>query len=90
MPTTLTLSYCAHVNISVPNALAKMLQEDKDGKIKWWTKWGDLYWIDEEGVEHRIKGEVAEVDYKYTDEEEWEDEEESDDEDESDDEKEKQ
>jgi hypothetical protein len=86
MPTTLLLSYTAHVSISVPNALAKAIKEDKDGKIKWSTKWGNFYWTDEKGEEHMIEGEEWPENYKHAKDEEWEEEEESEDEDDDDDE----
>jgi hypothetical protein len=72
MPTTLTLTYTAYAQVTVPNAIAKKIQ---DGTYKSWNKWGDLYYEDEKGEEHKIAGHCGECDYKRAESEVWEDEE---------------
>jgi hypothetical protein len=84
MPTILTLQYTAYVQVSVPNAIARKLKEQdgvqnsEDAPFAFGNKWGDLYYQDEDGKEHKIEGETMEIDYKRTEIGEWEDEEESD------------
>jgi hypothetical protein len=88
MPTTLVLYYTACVEVTVPNKIARQLKK-QDGvqnydKEAWafGNKWGDLYYQDENGKEHKIEGTVHECDYKYTEKGEWYDEQESEDEEE--------
>jgi hypothetical protein len=86
MPTILTLQYTAYVQVSVPNAIARKLKEQdgvqnsEDAPFAFGNKWGDLYYQGEDGEEHMIEGTALEIDYKRTEEGEWENEEESDDE----------
>ena len=91
MPTVLTLYYTAHVNVTVPNAIARKLKLQEGVQIygdEPWTfcnKWGNIIYTDDEGKTHTIKGEEGETDYKRTEEGEWnaEDESEAEDEEES-------
>ena len=86
MPTILTLQYTAYVQVSVPNAIARKLKEQdgvqnsEDAPFAFGNKWGDLYYQGEDGEEHMIQGTALEIDYKRTEEGDWENEEESDDE----------
>jgi len=82
MPTTLVLTYNAYVTITVPNDLAKKLQNDE---LIWNNKYGNLYYQDENGKEQCIQGGESDADYKRAVDFSWEEPEESDDE-ESDDE----
>ena len=88
MPTILTLYYTACVQVSVPNEIARKLkqqdgvQNSEDAPFAFGNKWGDLYYQGEDGKEHKIEGETLEIDYKRTDNGEWEEEEESEDEEE--------
>jgi hypothetical protein len=92
MPTILTLSYTAYVEIKVPNKIARLLkerqpdslQEHGDGAFAFGNKWGNLFFQGADGEEYKIAGETREIDYKRTDEGWWEDEEDSDEEDEDD------
>ncbi len=89
MPTILRLCYTAYVEVKVPNKIARKLK-DQDGvqnseSVAWafGNKWGDLFYQGDNGKEYKISGETQEIDYKRTEEGEWEDEEESDEEHES-------
>ena len=79
MPTQLILSYTAYVTVKIPNDIARKME---DGSIEWWSKWGDIYYIDEKGKEQKIDGHEGETDYKRHDDHEWDRVEESDDEEE--------
>jgi len=79
MPTQLILSYTAYAYATVPNDIARKM---KDGTIDWWSKWGDIYYIDEKGEEQKIDGHEGETDYKRHEGHEWDDEVESEDEEE--------
>jgi hypothetical protein len=71
MPTQLILSYTAYAYATVPNDIARKM---KDGTIDWWSKWGDIYYIDEKGEEQKIDGHEGETDYKRHEGHEWDDE----------------
>jgi len=81
MPTQLILSYISYVTVKIPNDIARKME---DGSIEWWSKWGDIYYIDEKGEQQKIVGDEGETDYKRHDDHEWDREEESDDESEDD------
>ena len=103
MPTELTLCYSAYATIKVPNKIARKLKaaqmheefaQSFDPKKPWTfgNKWGNIFYTDDDGVEHEIEGE-GDCDFKRTDHCEWGEEkeedgeeEESDEEDEEDDE----
>ena len=71
MPTQLILSYTAYAYATVPNDIARKM---KDGSIDWWSKWGDIYYIDEKGEQQMIDGHEGETDYKRHEGHEWDDE----------------
>jgi hypothetical protein len=84
MPTKLYLSYSAVIEVSVPNAVARKLQEQEEGKkpYSFYTRHGNLYYMNDKGVECEveIEGEPQEIDYKRTSDGMWgEEEEEKDD-----------
>lgn len=86
MPTTLVLYYTASVTVTVPNKIARKLKEQEgvqsceNAAWAFGNKWGALYYQGEDGKEHKIEGDVADCDYKRTEQGEWWDEEESEDE----------
>jgi len=88
MPTVLTLYYTAVVQVTVPNKIARKLKEaqgdcvqnSEDAPFAFGNKWGNLYYQGKDGKEHKIEGETLEIDYKRTENGEWQEEEESDDE----------
>ena len=89
MPTRLTLQYSAYITVSVPNKIARKLQEAQPDSVQefaqepfaFGNKWGDLFFQGADGKEYKITGNpVEEVDYKRADDGHWSDEEESDDE----------
>lgn len=77
MPTQLILSYTAYAYATVPNDIARKM---KDGSIEWWSKWGDIYYIDEKGEQQKIDGHEGNPDYKRHEGHEWDDEVEEDEE----------
>jgi len=99
MPTELTLCYSAYCTIKVPNKVARKLKAAQEHEEfaqsfdpkKPWTfgnKWGNIFYTDDDGVEHEIEGEAQDCDMKRTEDCEWGEEEESDEDDEEDDEEE--
>jgi hypothetical protein len=89
MPTRLTLNYFAYITVSVPNKIARKLQEAQPRSIQEYAqepfafgnKRGDLFFQGADGKkQYKITGNVEEVDYKHADDGHWSDEEESDDE----------
>ena len=98
MPTELTLYYTTYSTITVPNKVARKLKEAQrdpenaqsfDPKKPWTfgNKWGNIFYTDDDGVEHEIKGQIDDCDFKRAENCEW-DAEESDDDDDDEDEEE--
>lgn len=95
MPTELTLYYTTYSTITVPNKIARKMKEaqrDPDNAQSFdpkkpWTfgnKWGNIFYTDDDGVEHEIKGLLDDCDFKRAETCEWDDEQEEEDEDEDD------
>jgi hypothetical protein len=82
MPTELTLYYTTYSTITVPNKIARKMKEAQrdpenpqsfDPKKPWTfgNKWGNIFYTDDDGVEHEIKGLLNDCDFKRAENCEW-------------------